>query len=97
MERGFITTHGYRAAKNRPACARWLRDELLISELVRVHEENYSVYGVPELQDAMRKAEWEVGQNQVSRLMRKAASRGDLWSQTTTTTPATEAAGGTAA
>jgi len=55
-ERGFIAARGYRAAKARPACARRLRDELLIGELVRIHELNYSVYGLRKIHAAMRRA-----------------------------------------
>ena len=43
--RGFLTSRGYRAAKRRPASARQLRDDLLIPEIVRLHAENYGVYG----------------------------------------------------
>ena len=34
---GFITSRGYRAAKQRPASARALRDEILTEELQRIH------------------------------------------------------------
>ncbi len=44
-ECGFITSRGYRASKNRKASARSVRDEILIEEVQRVHQENYSVYG----------------------------------------------------
>ncbi|MGV3016645.1 hypothetical protein [Rothia sp. 88186D007BW] len=43
---GFITSRGYRAAKARVPAARTLKDQLLIPELVKIHEENYGVYGV---------------------------------------------------
>lgn len=41
----FITSRGYRAAKTRAPSARSLSDALLIPELVRVYEDNFSVYG----------------------------------------------------
>lgn len=75
-EGGFITSRGYRAAKRRPASARRVRDELLISEVARLHEVNYSVYGVRKMHAAMRRAGWEIGRDQVARLMRKAGLRG---------------------
>ena len=44
-ECGFITSRGYRASKNRKASSRSVRGEILIEELQRIHQENYSVYG----------------------------------------------------
>lgn len=73
---GFITARGYRAAKKRPASARSVRDELLAGEVGRIHEMNYSVYGVRKMHVAMRRAGWEIGRDQVGRLMRKAGLRG---------------------
>lgn len=73
---GFMTSRGYRAAKTRPASARAVRDELLVKELVRVHAENYSVYGVRKMRAAMRREGWEIGRDQVARLMRAAGLEG---------------------
>ena len=42
----FLTSRGYYAALSRPLAARHISDQLLISELERLHAENYSVYGV---------------------------------------------------
>ena len=75
-ECGFITSRGYRAAKRRPASERALRDELLIEELERIHAENYSVYGVRKMHHAMVRAGWEVGRDQVGRLMKAAGLEG---------------------
>ena len=75
-ECGFITSRGYRAAKTRPASARALRDVLLLEELKRIHAENYSVYGVRKMHHAMRRAGWEIGRDQVARLMREAGLEG---------------------
>lgn len=75
-ECGFITSRGYRAAKTRPASARALRDELLIEEIVRIHQENYGVYGARKMWHAMRRAGWAVGRDQVARLMRTAGLHG---------------------
>ena len=41
-ECGFITSRGYRAAKSRPASALSMRDEILVEEVMRIHQENYS-------------------------------------------------------
>ena len=81
-ECGFITSRGYRTAKRRPASARALRDELLIEELERIHAENYSVFGVRKMHHAMIRAGWEVGRDQVGRLMKAAGlERGSAWPQ----------------
>ncbi len=74
--RGFITSRGYRAAKRRPASERALRDELLIEELERIHAENYSVYGVRKMHQAMARAGWHIGRDQTARLMRAAGLQG---------------------
>lgn len=42
-ECGFITSRAYQAAKTRQASAQTVRDEILIQELTRVREENYSL------------------------------------------------------
>ncbi|UTT45000.1 IS3 family transposase [Micrococcus luteus] len=75
-ECGFITSRGYRAAKTRPASARALRDVLLLEEVKRIHAENYSVYGVRKMHHAMRRAGWEIGRDQVARLMRATGLQG---------------------
>ena len=75
-ECGFITSRGYRAAKSRPACARSIRDEMLVEEVKRIHKENYSVYGVRQMWHAMQHAGWDVGRDQVARLMRIAGLQG---------------------
>ena len=75
-ECGFITSRGYRAAKTRPASARALRDVLLLEEVKRIHAENYSVYGIRKMHHAMVRAGWQVGRDQVARLMREAGLQG---------------------
>ncbi|MCG7421439.1 IS3 family transposase [Micrococcus sp. ACRRV] len=75
-ECGFITSRAYRAAKTWPTSARALRDELLIEELERIHAENYSVYGVRKMHHALARAGWEIGRDQVARLMRAAVLQG---------------------
>ena len=93
-ECGFITARGYRAAKSRPPSTRALRDQVLLEEIVRVHAVNYSVYGVRKMHAAMRRAGWEVGRDQVARLMRKANLHGVIRGRKfTTTTPASNAVG----
>ena len=74
--RGFITSRAYRAAKQRPASARALRDAILVEEIRRVHAENYSVYGVRKMHHAMVPAGWQIGRDQVARLMKLAGVEG---------------------
>lgn len=69
-ECGFITSRGYRASKNTTASARSVRDEILVEEVQRIHQENYSVYGVRKMWHAMRNEGWQVGRDQVARLMK---------------------------
>lgn len=73
---GFITSRGYRAAKRRPPSARAFRDELLLPEVHRIHAANYGVYGVRKMHQAMRRAGWEIGQDQIGRLMKAAGLHG---------------------
>lgn len=73
---GFITSRGYRAAKTRPVSARSLRDAVLGEELRRIHAENYGVYGYRKMWHAMRRAGWEIGRDQVARLMKAAGLTG---------------------
>lgn len=85
---GFLTSRGYRAAKARPASNRAVRDHLLIGELVRIHADNYSVYGVRKMWHAMARAGWSIGREQVRRLMRCAGLAGvRRGRKPTTTTP----------
>jgi transposase InsO family protein len=74
--RGFITSRGYRAAKTRPPSARALKDELLVPEIARLHEENYGVYGVRKMHALMRRRGWDIGRDQTARLMRIAGVQG---------------------
>lgn len=76
LEGGFITARGYRAAKSRPVSARGIRDQILVEELKALHAENYGVYGVRKLWHAARRAGWDVGRDQVARLMRIAGITG---------------------
>lgn len=74
--RGFLTSRGYRAAKKRRASARQLRDELLVSEVRRLHAKHYSVYGRRKMHALLKREGWEIGRDQTERLMRLAGVRG---------------------
>ncbi|WP_290173260.1 IS3 family transposase [Corynebacterium appendicis] len=85
-ECGFITSRGYRAAKTRAPSARSLSDALLIPELVRVYEDNFSVYGVRKMWKAMQRAGWSIGRDQTARLMKQAGIYGRRRGRTPMTT-----------
>ena len=74
--RGFLTSRGYRAAKARPASARQLKDELLVPEVVRLHAENYGVYGARKVWLQLNREGIEVARCTVERLMQQLGLRG---------------------
>lgn len=83
---GFFTARGYRAAKARPASARAIRDELLIPELIRLHADNYGVYGRRKMHAVAKRQGWQVGRDQVERLMKVAGIKGATRSKKVFTT-----------
>ena len=66
----------YYAAKTRPASARSVRDAMLIPMLVAIWMANYRVYGAHKLWKAARRAGYEIGRDQVARLMKAAGIEG---------------------
>lgn len=86
-DRGFITSRGYRAAKSRSASPRARRDAL-IPVLKEVHDTNYRVYGVRKMWHAVACAGWQIGRDQVARLMRKAGLAGVVQGRNPRTTMA---------
>lgn len=92
---GFLTARGYRAAKARPPSARALKGELLVLEILRLHGENYGVYGVygvRKMHALMRRQGWEVGRDQTARLMGIAGVQGVKRSKKVFTTKSDPAA-----
>jgi len=89
-ECGFVTVRGYRAAKARPSSTMDLRDELLLEDLTHAQGANYSLYGVPMIQNAMRRGGWDVGRDQVARFIRKAGLRAAVLERRPVTTRPTE-------
>lgn len=72
-----LTGHGwkiapstYYAAKARPASARAVRDEQLTTEITRVYEANYSVYGAEKIWRQLNREGVAVARCTVERLMR---------------------------
>ncbi|CAB0860872.1 transposase [Corynebacterium diphtheriae] len=72
----FYTSRDYRAFKSRPPSARALRDEELIEELKRLHADNFGVYGIRKLHQAMVDEGHDIGCDQVGRLMKIAGLKG---------------------
>jgi len=66
----------YWAAHGRPPSERALRDELLRPEIVRVHKENYGVYGAHKLWKQLNREGIRVARCTVRRLMRELGLRG---------------------
>lgn len=73
---GFMTAREYRAAKRRFPSKCFVRDCELISVMIDIHRENYGVYGVRKIWHAMKRAGYDIGRDQVARLMRAAGIRG---------------------
>lgn len=73
---GFMSARGYRAAKRRLPSQRSLRDCELIPIVTYIHQENHGVYEVRAMWHAMRRAGYDIGRDQVARLMKIAGIRG---------------------
>jgi putative transposase len=66
----------YYAAKSRPICKRQLSDARLKREFARIYEENYSVYGVVKMWKQLQREGFDVGRDQVARLMKAMGIQG---------------------
>jgi putative transposase len=81
-----IAPSTYYDAKDRPASKRALRDEELRVEIVRVHAENYGVYGPRKVWLALNREGIEVARCTVERLMKdlglQGIRRGKKWKTT---------------
>ena len=66
----------YYAAKSRPTSERQLSDARLKKEIARIYEENYSAYGVIKMWKQLRREGFDVGRDQVSRLMKSLGLQG---------------------
>jgi len=82
-----IAPSTYHAAKTRPPSARRIRDAELRPEILRVWEQNLSVYGADKVWDQLNKDGIRVARCTVERLMRDlgihGCRRGRLWVRTT--------------
>jgi putative transposase len=66
----------YYAAKGRPPSTRAVRDGVMGPILVALWEANYRVYGARKLWKAAGRAGWEIGRDQVARLMKAVGIEG---------------------
>jgi putative transposase len=71
-----VAPSSYYSAKSRPPSPRAVRDGELIPQLKKIWERNYSVYGRRKLALVARRADLDIGRDQVARLMRAAGIRG---------------------
>ncbi len=88
-----VAASTYYAVKTRPPSARAIRDAELGPALKQLWTENYCVYGQHKLWQAARRAGYDVGRDQVARLMRVEGIEGVVRTKRVTTTkPAEQAA-----
>ena len=80
----------YYAARSRPPSARSVRDAQLKPEVQRVFDENFGVYGADKLWLQLRREGFDVGRDQVARLMRAMGLRGAARGKAKRTTVADE-------
>ena len=65
-----IAVSTYYAAKSRPPSQRQVEDKVLLAEVVRVHTENYGVYGRRKIHAQMNREGFEIGRDRCERLMK---------------------------
>lgn len=73
---GLLTSRSYRAAKTRKPSTRALRDDMVVEEIRRIDAENCAVYRIWKMWHTMRRAGWDVGRDQIARLMNNAGVPG---------------------
>jgi putative transposase len=71
-----IAPSTYYGAKSRPLSARAMRDAVLLPILLALWTANYRVYGARKLWKAAHRAGWDIGRDQVARLMRELGIQG---------------------
>jgi putative transposase len=87
-----IAPSTYYAARNRPACARSIRDAELTERIRALHAANYGVYGGRKMWHALRRDGVEVARCTVERLMRAAGLAGAVRGRVKRTTVPAELA-----
>jgi putative transposase len=81
-----IAPSTYYAALTRPKSERQKRDEELMTEITRVYEENYKVYGADKIWHELNRQGVQVGRGRVERLMRRLGLHGAVRGKTVRTT-----------
>lgn len=81
-----IAPSTYYAAKSRPASARTMRDERLKTEITRIFEANYRVYGARKIWRQLQREGHQVARCTVERLMRELGLHGARRGPRVTTT-----------
>jgi putative transposase len=71
-----VAPSSYYEAKSRQPSARSVRDAVMVPVLRGLWEDNYRVYGAHKLWKAARRAGYDIGRDQVVRLMRQAGIEG---------------------
>jgi putative transposase len=81
-----IAPSTYYAARSRPKSRREAEDEQLMTEIRRVYDENYRVYGTRKIWRQLRREGIQVGRGRVERLMRRLGITGVVRGKTVRTT-----------
>ncbi|WP_428840531.1 IS3 family transposase [Corynebacterium phocae] len=71
--------------KSRGPSARAVQDKAIIEVMLRIHKENYGVYGYRTMHHALRREGIDIGRDRTARLMRLAGISGKGSSPTTHT------------
>lgn len=66
-----VSTSGYHEWRNRPASARQLANERLVSEIRVLHAESFGSYGSPRIHATFKRQGRSIGRERVRRLMRQ--------------------------
>jgi putative transposase len=81
-----IAPSTYYAARSRPKSRREIEDEKLMTEIRRVYDENYRVYGARKIWRQLRREGVKTGRGRVERLMRRLGITGVVRGKTVRTT-----------
>ena len=81
-----IAPSTYYAALTRPKSRREIEDEKLMTEIQRVYDENYRVYGARKIWRQLRREGIKTGRGRVERLMRRLGLAGAVRGKTVRTT-----------
>jgi putative transposase len=81
-----IAPSTYYAAQSRPKSRREIEDEKLMTEIQRVYDENYRVYGARKIWRQLRREGVRAGRGRVERLMRRLGLVGAVRGKTVRTT-----------